>query len=346
MKLLRGIVLAILSICFVNAYPTGDQYNGDFRFKYASSNRCVITGLDTNYKNAKSIIIPSYFSVNGKNCYIKAIEMGAFANAKFEKVTFNPSSVTVTIKYYAFYNCANLKKVIFNNGNVVIDYAAFSGSNKCDFDGSGVPKIINTAAKTQLKEWNLPVGYTGYDIAGTESRNKKMTDLYKLAKKMNENYNRFNWVNAGYNVLDVLVFRSGCVRGFHMAFRELAKAMGVDDVHFLTASDNVTTFWSYVLFRYDKWYDTWFNVDIYNYDYSKYTGNSYPSNFFMTDKPFANYLVNNVNTALPYENKGNPFKWVIADARYGTDHEGRQDVRILIDDYLKQNKLDGKRDLS
>ncbi|ORX65041.1 hypothetical protein BCR32DRAFT_330449 [Anaeromyces robustus] len=344
MKLLSVLLLVILNFCLINSAPVKDQYNGVFHFKITSSNKCAIVGLDDKNKNAKELIIPEAFYVEGKKYYVTGVNMGAFANnSKLEKVTFNPSSTTVTIYYYAFYNNVNLTKVIFNNNNIIVNYAAFSGCNKLNFDGSGIPKIVENLAKQQLKEWNLPVGNKGYNEASTESRNKKMTDLYRLAKKIYENYDRFSTYGSGYNLPGVLIFHGGNIRGLHMAYRELARVMGVDEVHFLTASDAVSTFWSYIRFDYDKWYDTWYNVDIFNYDYSKYKGNSYPSNFFMINSKFIDHLVNEVNTALPYENKKRPDWWYVYTAVYGTDYEGELVTRVLIDDYIKQHNLGGDR---
>ncbi|OUM57984.1 hypothetical protein PIROE2DRAFT_16874 [Piromyces sp. E2] len=344
MKLSSVLLIAILNFCLIIAAPVRDQYYNKIHYKIATSNTCTVAGIDSNYKNTKEIIIPEFITVEGKKYYVTSVDYGAFANnSKLEKVTFNPSNTKVTIYYYAFYNNKNLKQVIFNNKNIIVNYAAFSNSSQALFDGSGVPMVVENLAKTLLKEWNLPVGYTGYNEASTASRNKKMTDLYALAKKMYENFNRFNYSNSGYNLPAVLIFRAGSVRGFHMAYRELARVMGVDDVYFLTASDGVTTFWSYIRFEYDKWYDTWYNVDIYNYDYSKYKGNSYPENFFMINSKFIDHLVNEVNTALPYENKKRPDWWYVYTAVYGTDYEGQLVTRVLIDDYIKQHNLGGDR---
>jgi len=345
MKILSVLLFAIFNLCLINAAPGKQQSNGDFYYWITGngSGKCSIYGLDKNLKNAEEIIIPDSFYLEGKKYYVTEIMHGAFANEKFKKVIFNPSSKNVKLEDSSFLNCKNLREVVFHHGNIEINSNAFTGCKDVDFDGAGIPAIVEKLARDLLKQWKLPIGYAHYNEASTSSRNKKMTDLYALAKKIHENFDRFHWSNAGFNLPAVFIFHSGSVRGIHMAYRELARVMGVDAKYFLNASDAITTSWSYIRFDYDKWYDTWYNVDIYNYDYSKYTGNTYPSNFFMTNSKFIDHLVNEVNTALPYENKKRPDRWYVFTAIYGTNYEGQQYTKLLIDDYIKQNNLGGDR---
>jgi hypothetical protein len=343
MKLLSVILLAIVNFCLIRASPGGRVFNGDFIYDIysANSNECSIYGLDSGLKNAKEIVIPEFFTdKNGKKYYVVQIEYGAFSNSKLEKVTFNPSSKTVKLDYFSFYNNKNLRKVIFNHGNFEISDNAFNSCKDVDFDGSGVPAIVERMAKALLEKWNLPIGYTGYEKAGLTARNKKMADLYKLAKKIKENFDYYHWNNAGFNLPAVFIFRSGSSRGINMAYRELAKHMGVDEKRFLCVADGITASWNYVILNFDKRANTWFNVDPYYYDFSK---NDSPSAFFMTDKQFVNHLVNNVNPALPYENKSRPDRWWVYTARYGTENEGELYTHMLIDNYIKQNNLGGRR---
>jgi len=346
MKLLNVVLFAILNLCLVLADPGRYQRNGYFTFQITgvNSGKCTLSGLDTNYEKAKNIVIPEFFVVEGQKYYVISIMYGAFANNSYlNKVTFSPSKTNIKLENSSFYNCKNLETVVFEHGNIEINSNAFSASPNVKFDGSGVEAIVAKLSKDLLSQWNLPVGYSKYDEASTQGREKKMTDLYALAKKLRTTFSvRYDAV--GNNLLSVLVYHSANDRGFNLAFRELAKAMGVDNKYFLTASDGYLSFWSYIKFNYDKWYDTWYNADIFNYDYSKYTGKTYPSDFFMVDRKYVSYLDVTVNQYLKSEVHKNPGLWLTYPARFCTNYEGQYSTNMYIGDYIKQNNLGGVRD--
>ncbi|ORX39471.1 hypothetical protein BCR36DRAFT_588266 [Piromyces finnis] len=341
MKLLSIITLAILNFCLVSAIPTKVQRNGKFIFWItgASSGKCSIYGLDSEYKNAKEIIVPSYFVVEGEKYYVTEIMNGAFANEKFEKVTFDFSGRNdVELIDSSFLNCKNLKEIYVIGGQITVNSNAFTGTKDVIFNGPGYSTFAKRLGEKLLKSWGLPVNYKGYEEAGTESRNKKMTDLYKLAKKIKENFNQYNWGSAGNNFASIIIYRTGNIRGLHMVYRELARIMGVDANTFLTVSDGSCTFWSYIQFKYDKWYDTWYSVDIINYNYSKYTGSTYPSDFFMKTSKVITHL-----SDISCNYNKDPSKWYVYLARFGSDYDYSISTRELIDDYIKKNKLGGDR---
>jgi len=346
MKLLSFLVLAIVNIWMVAAIPNKENDNGYFQYWITGncSGQADIVGLGKKYENAKEIEIPAYFELQGCKYYVRNINYGALANNKFEKVTFNYNPKNVNLVHSSFYNNKYLKTVVFNTSKVTIDSNAFNGCSDIFFDGTGVPTLVTQMSKDLLKQWGLPVGYSGYDEASTAARNKKSTDLYKLAKKINESLN-VQAANAGNNVLSILIFRSASTRGYHMLFRELALTMGVSEKYILTVSDAHCAFWTYVKFDHDKWYDEWLNVDIYYYDFKKYTGTSYPSDFYMKNAAYSKYLNDHANVYLfkdhPVHKR--PDQWYVYIARYGTTYENLHEQKVLIDDYIRQKNLGGDR---
>jgi len=346
MKLLNIALFVILNLCLVLAYPDRYQKNGYFTFQITGvkSGKATLSGLDTKYKNADTITIPEFFTVEGEKYYVISIMYGAFANnSNIKKVTFSPSTTNVKLENSSFLNCKNLQTVVFEHGNIEINSNAFSGTPNVRFDGSGVATIVNKLCTDLLTQWKLPVGYKKYDEAATSARDKKMTDLYALAKKLRTTF-RVKYDSVGNNLLSVLVYHEANDRGFNLAFRELARVMGVNTKYFLTASDGYLSFWSYIKFNYDKWYDTWYNADIFNYDYSKYTGKTYPSDFFLIDRKYVDHLDVTVNQYLKSEIHRRPDLWLVYTARYCTDYEGQYSTNMYISDYIKQNNLGGVRD--
>jgi len=342
MKFFSIISLVVLNIALSFGLPAGSsQTNGYFYLKITAPKSGIadISALGPKYRNALSIHIPSYVELEGDRYYIRSILHGAFSDEVFEEVTFDRSQEVITLEDSAFLRCKKLKKVIVNTTKLEITSNGFSEcSHDIKFEGRGVPTLVDKLSEKLLRSWGLDFDESDLDEPGTLYREKKKKALYQLGKKINENINKNG---TGGNLANIIIQRSANQRGYHMLFRQLAIIMGVGDDHILTVGDNHCAFWSLVKFDHDKWYDQWMNVDIYVYDFTKYKGDTYPSDFYMKTTQFSDYLVGYVNHMFTSDIHRQPEKWVVLPNRYGTETEGNYYDRPLIDNYIK--KLGGDR---
>ncbi|ORX84809.1 hypothetical protein BCR32DRAFT_291074 [Anaeromyces robustus] len=342
MKLFNIALLTVLNIWAAFAAPSKYNSNGMFYYWLTSNTlEAHISGLGPYSKGATTISVPPYFENDGNKYYVTKVLNGAFANSNVETVVFEESPKTVVLEYESFYNNQKLTKVIVENKNLVVNDGAFRKCNDVFFDGNGIPNLVERLSKNLLENWDLPVGKKDYDYAGTNAREQKKADLYKLAKKIMGMLDN-QWGNSNANVASILITHHASSRGYHMLFRELAITMGVGANHILTVSDSHCTFWSLVKFDHDKYNNQWVNVDIYNYNYSKYTGKTYPSDFYMNNSQFIAHLIKEAPLKNDEIHK-NPGKWYVYDSRYGTSNEGLHSNYMLIDTYLKKYHLTGDR---
>ncbi|ORX84808.1 hypothetical protein BCR32DRAFT_325729 [Anaeromyces robustus] len=336
MKIFSIISLLVLNFTLIFGLPAGPNQTNDYfylKITAPKSGIADISGLGPKYRNAKSIHIPSYVVLEGDRYYIRSILHGAFVEEDFEEVTFDRSQEVITLEDSAFLRCKKLKKIIVNTYKLEITSNGFSEcSHNITFEGRGVPTLVDKLSENLLRSWKIPFDEPDLDEAGTFAREKKKKALYQLAKKINENIDKNG---SGGNVANIIIQRSANQRGYHMLFRQLAIIMGVGDDHILTVADNHCAFWSYVKLDYDKWYDQWMNVDIYVYDFNKYKGDNYPSDFYMKNTQFSKYLIGYVNHMFTSDIHSQPEKWVVLPNRYGTETEGNYYERPLIDNYIK-----------
>eukprot|EP00833_Pecoramyces_ruminatium_P014694 jgi/Orpsp1_1/1188726/evm.model.d7180000066799.1 len=337
MKLFNLIVLAILNFSLIAAYPDKIQKNGNFVFWITGykSGECDIQSLGPNYKNAKSITIPTYINVEGDKYYVRSIMHGALANENFETVTFPRTIKKIYLEDSSFANCKKLKKVIINTNGITINSNAFSGCDNINYDGSGVPSLVSRLSEELLKRWKFEIDYPDYHDNTWENKQKYKTDLYLLGKKIRENIRLGG--NYGANLVNVLMTHRANTRGMHMLFRELAITMGVDESYIFVASDYHCSFWAYVKEDHDKYYDEWHNVDIFDYDYSKYKGKTYPSDFYKTNSAYSKRLVDRNATGLVHDIHKQPYNWVMYIARYGTDTENLYEHHENFSEYIRDN---------
>jgi len=337
MKVVSFILLAVFNIAFIFAKPAAKQTNNYFTFEITDYNKheCTITGLDKYYKGRKNIDIPSYFMVDDERYDVTKIAYNAFKNETFEEATIKRGPKTLYLSNYSFGYNKSLKKVNVEHLHIEMASYPFGQCNSINFDGRGIPNLVQYLCEKKLSQWGLPIDEDGYDEAGYESREKKMKDLYRLAKKIKGTYTT-NANGNGNNLASILIQGNAYQRGYHMLFRQFAIVMGVDENHIFTAADNHCGFWTYVRFDRDKYYDDWWNVDISVYDFNKYKGDKYPSEFYMRDSVFADYLEGYVNHLFKSEVHHQPSKWVIYPAVYGTDHEKRFSEKFLIDELIEK----------
>jgi len=346
MKLFGIIALALLSITsLVSAYPQKVNEDGDFVYWItgAYSGECDIQSVRSSSTNKKYLSVPTFFVLEGDKYYVRNILPGAFAGCNAETIAFNYGSEKKSIYLYDHalgYN-KNIKKIEIYNQYISADPNAFSGVD-AEIDGWNVKYFIKNQAERTLQNWGLPVNYKGYDEASTEARDKKMKDLYKLAKNINK-YFRLDYSSNSANVANALITFKASVRGMHMVFRELAIAMGVSEDYILTGGDGSTVFWSYVRFDRDKWYDTWYNAELYMFDFEKNGDKNYEK-FFQTNGQFVTYLKNTLNHVI-YNSKihTDPFSWYYYESRYGTKFYNDLTRKQNFDDYRKTLKDPGDR---
>lgn len=287
------------------------QSNGEVKYWPSGpyGGKASIVSLDPENKNAKSVTIPPSFEYNGYTYVTDSISPIAFANTNIETITIN-SNVKFYIDGRAFANCKKLKKLIINVPDISINPSAFEGTNRFEFDGTIVPKIIQNYASNLLKQWELPVGYN-YGNSSTNLATKKQ-HLYKLGKLINKQFTKDVGINAPY----ILYNKKGSQRGFAMAFSELARVMGISKDDIFTAGDGVSVFWNYVRLG-----NNWYNVDIYMFNFDSNGDNNY-NNLFKTNSEFVNHLKSNINHLFLNKNiHERPSTWYVYEARYGISSE-------------------------
>eukprot|EP00833_Pecoramyces_ruminatium_P001510 jgi/Orpsp1_1/1175542/evm.model.c7180000054264.1 len=346
MKLISAIVFTVLNFCLVLSTPLKHQFRDDFNLLVCSvTDKTVdISGVGKNNINKLEVNIPRYFIIEGERYTVNSVTRGAFSGARAETVIFDYNPNEISIIDTAFTGAKYLKKVVFNTYKVKIDANAFN-TNNINFDGRGVPSIVNDEIKKLILGWKLP--FHDSTIDAVEHRDDKKTALYKLAKNLNSYLN----THGGYyddQLLNILIFRRVGHKGMALLFRKMAMAMGVDKKYILAVSDNHCSFWNYVRFDRDKWYDMWEHMDAHVYDfnfgYDNYKGDKYPTNFFMTQPQYVEYFSNYVNKFFVSDLHNHPEKWYVLLAEYGTDYENAQNSKMLIDDYMKLYNLGGYRD--
>jgi len=342
MKLFGIIALAILNVaCFVSAAPRQKTDNGEFVFYITSGtgsneheNKADIYGLSSKNKYATDITIPPYFEIQNQRYYTKTIMSGAFSNSSIETVTFKSGSDMIYVEDSAFSNCKNLKTIKIYTPNLMVENDSFSGCNPIEFDGWATRSLIQRLAEKLVKEWNLPVNDSSYERAIEENADKKMKDLYTLAKYIRKNFKNDNEnTKYGMNLASVLIFRKVSNRGIHMLFRELALAMGINEYSMNTAGDGRDNFWSFVRFYCGNKKYAWYNADLYYFNFDK-NGDNY-DRFFQTNYQFENYLKANLGSKYSSSVDQYPSKWLIYETRYGFPYDNAYvDKADLFDDFL------------
>jgi len=346
MKLLNIVALALTSLaCFVSAIPLRDNDNGILAYKITGVNSgvCDISGLSRKNLNAKEVVIPPYFELEGTRYYVRDILHNAFSNSNLETVTFNGGSRgIVTLEDGAFYNCKKLKTVNIYNPNLVLNSNAFNGCNPIQFNGWATRSLADKLVNGLVSQWKLEKK-KGYDAASTEARNMKMKDLYNIAKLIRKNFRK--GYECSSNLACSIHFRVISPRGIHMLLRELAIRVGISEYYILTGGDGSSVFWNYVRLDRDKWYDTWYNVEIYMFDFDKNGDDNYEK-LFQTNTNFRKYLKDTLNHVIYDESiHDNAAAWYYydRDARYGYPYEGRLNNKTPFNDYLLTLKKPGVR---
>jgi len=331
MKFINLAIIALSSISLVLSKPLTDKNYCYKEFCYlvenGSGGPATIKGFSAKYQNSKVANIPASVNIEGNTFYIKTIDRLAFSKlSTLEEVNIASGISNLTIKYGAFSECPNLKRVVLNCQKYTIDdpLATFTSPNRAvQFLGKGVKDYTDKHMSKIIKNYSLPSKSKYTDLYDYERK----SDLFVLARHLSQY--RYADFNDGDNAITLYKTGFGTDAGHARLFRLLAIAMGVKSNEILVAYDGKGKYWNYV--KVDGY---WYNASV-NYPFrmvSDYYYAEWKKPFFHGNEEWKG------ETTVP------PSQWLVMKTNYGYKDELRgQPTYENFDSYLRQNNLGSRK---
>eukprot|EP00833_Pecoramyces_ruminatium_P011395 jgi/Orpsp1_1/1185427/evm.model.c7180000093702.1 len=329
MKFINSAIFAVscINLALSKAIGGEDKCNDQFCFWLTNEGSATILGFSQNNQNTKVLDIPASVNFDGRDYYVNAAGVGAFSgNENLEEVNVSSYIDNLYLDTDAFAYCSNLKKVVFNNKSVsAANTSSFASPNKdISFTGRGVSSYTNDQALKLITQWGFSV--KNYN---NESDYTRKEDLFNLAKYLTQ-YLRINEIKDSGNALVAIKVKFASYDGYARLFRIFAIAMGIPENYIYVASDGNNHYWNYCFID-----NMWYNVDIINYPYRRYSLYSIAE----SQRPFYHGYTEfkEMNNDSIY---ASPSQWVVLFNNYGYPNElNGQQTSDNFDVFLNQHQL-------
>eukprot|EP00833_Pecoramyces_ruminatium_P009748 jgi/Orpsp1_1/1183780/evm.model.c7180000086695.1 len=328
MKVLSSyIFLAILSITTVLSRPTS-IVKGVLKYRLNDNGTAAL--IDITKENVEAITIPATIEYNKKQYRVSEIAANTFTGKDVSNITFDENISGLVVKKNAFYEMRLNRAIYVYSKYITAEIDGFRGlSNYANFQGVGVPNLVDDYSEKLLKKWNLPVR-KNYKYV---SQDERMHELFTLGKRVQENFGNYDNISGPDNAANVMFIGCGGSNGISRVYRLLAITMGIPYDEVLVGSDNIHISWNYVKINKGKGLK-WYVFDIVNYEIGKNT--LWNLSAFITDAEQVKKLQKFYG---PYYTISAD-KFIIYTNRYNYPNESRYPVSMeqeLFNDWLKRN---------
>eukprot|EP00833_Pecoramyces_ruminatium_P007557 jgi/Orpsp1_1/1181589/evm.model.c7180000077847.1 len=329
MKYINLVLFAVscINLALSRALTGEDKCNDQFCFWVTNEGLATILGFSQTNQNARILNIPGSVNFDGHDYYVNAVGVGAFSgNENLEEVNVSSYIDNLYLDTDAFAECPNLKNVAFDNKSVsAADLSSFASPNKdISFTGRGVVTFVNDQALKLITQWGFSV--KNYK---NESDYTRKEDLFNLAKHLSQ-YLHISEFRDTKSVIVAIKVKFGTYDSYARLFRILAIAMGIPENYIYIASDGNNHYWNYCFID-----NMWYNVDIINYPYRRYSLYSIAE----SQRPFYHGYTEfkEMNNDSIY---ASPSQWVVLYNNYGyPDEFDGQQVFENFDAFLNQHQL-------